>query len=516
MGERRYMYSQVMSGTILGIQGVMIQVETDCSDGLPGFHLVGCLSNEIRESGERIRTAIRNAGYTLPAKKVVVNLSPADMKKSGSGFDLPIAIGILVSLGCIPPACIQAMVIIGELGLDGRILPVTGVLPIADAAKEAGYSVMVVPKENQEEASYVEGLQIVSATTLQELVSQLVSGTQNIVPNKHEAKEIQTEAMADFGELKGLPVLRRAMEIAASGMHNLLMAGPPGSGKTLAAKCLAGILPKLTTGEQMELTKIYSVRGLLPQTGGLIRNRPFRSPHHTITTSSLLGGGSVPKPGELSLAHTGVLFLDELPEFSRNTIEALRQPLEDGSVTIGRLQATCQFPARIMLVAAMNLCPCGSYPNRNRCHCTPYQIQNYQNRVSRAILDRIDIWVGVSPISYRELTQAEEWETSASIRKRVTRVHQLQQERYRQHTFQFNAQLNQRGIEEYCRLTEAGTEFLREIYEGQQLSNRSYYRILKVARTIADMEGSEAIEVWHLQEAAAYRFMETERGEVCG
>lgn len=510
------MYSQVISGTIFGIQGVLIQVEIDSSDGLPGLHLVGSLSNEIRQSGERIRTAIRNAGYVLPARKIVVNLSPADVRKGGSGFDLPIAIGILISLGHIPQSCVASMVVLGELGLDGRILPVAGVLSVAEAARAAGYTAMIVPKENQTEASYIEELSVFGVSSLQELTERLLAGTLLAAERGEVSEEAEQEYEADFRELKGLPVLRRAMEIAASGMHNLLMTGPPGGGKTMAAKCLAGILPELTAEECMELTKIYSVRGMLPQTGGFIRNRPFRSPHHTITTSSLLGGGSIPKPGELSLAHTGVLFLDELPEFSRNTIEALRQPLEEGEVTIGRVQATCKFPARIMLVAAMNPCPCGCYPNRNRCHCTPYQIQNYQSRISRAILDRIDLCIGVLPISYQELVKPGSWESSAAIRKRVSQVHQLQKERYRGHSFQFNSQLNAGGIEAYCSLNKTGRSFLQEIYEGQNLSNRTYYRILRVARTIADMEGAEEIQQKHLQEAAAYRLPEQEGGRYYG
>lgn len=506
--ERNSMYSHVMSGTIFGIQGLMIQVEADVSDGLPGFHLVGCLSNEIRESGERIRTAMRNSGWYLPPKRIVVNLSPADVRKAGSGFDLPIAIATLVSMGAIPQERIEKMVFIGELGLNGAILPVNGVLSVADCAAKSGYQYLFVSKENQAEAAMIPQLKVIGVENLAETVELL--GNEERLENAifyppQEDMEHGQETTCDFRDLKGQPMVRRAMEIAASGMHNLLMTGPPGAGKTMAAKCLTGILPDLSFEERMELTKIYSVKGLLAKQEGLIYKRPFRSPHHTITASSLIGGGLIPKPGEISLAHNGVLFLDELPEFSKSVIEVLRQPLEDKKIRINRLNHTYEFPANVMLVGAMNPCPCGCYPDRNRCHCSMLQIQNYQGKISRAMLDRMDLHLTLQPVSYGEMMQEADGEDSASIRRRVEAVHKLQQERYRGLGIRFNSQLTVEGMKAYCRLGKEEQDFMKEIFEQKKLSGRAYHRILKLARTIADMDNKERIELPHLMEAVAFR-----------
>lgn len=511
------MYSYVTSGTIFGIQGVLIQVEADASDGLPGFHMVGYLSNEVRESGERIRTAMRNSGFYLPPKRMVVNLSPADIRKGGSGFDLPIAVATLISMGYIPQGQVEDMVFLGELGLNGSILPVNGVLPIADCVAKAGYHILVVPKANSREAAFIKTLKIIGVETLMEL-TELLNHKEQMEEcfYSDEAEHEESEAVVpyDFQDLKGQPVVRRAMEIAASGMHNLLMTGPPGAGKTLAAKCLTGILPNLSFEESMELTKIYSVKGMLSAGSGMLRNRPFRAPHHTITTASLIGGGAIPKPGEVSLAHNGVLFLDELPEFSKNAIEVLRQPLEDGKVLIGRLNTTYEFPANVMLVGAMNPCPCGCYPDRSRCNCSLHQIQQYQGRISRAILDRIDLHLTVQPVSYMEMTQTIPREDSKTIRKRVCQVHRIQQERYRNMTVRFNSQLTQEGVKQFCGLTTEGEIFMKEVYEKKQLSGRAYYKLLKLARTIADMEEAEQIQLPHLMEAVTYHF--TEQRELAG
>lgn len=508
------MYSYVTSGTVFGIEGMLIQVETDVSDGLPALHLVGSLSGGIRESGERIRTAMRNSGFRLPPKRIVVNLSPADVRKDGSGYDLPIAVAILISMGFLSQEQVRETVFLGELCLDGTVMPVRGVLSVADHAKKSGFHTLVVAYDNRQEASLVSGLQVIGIRSLTELVTLLQEpdrlrsyvGADRV---EHAAESMPEEhAPHDFRDLHGQPILRRAMEIAASGMHNLLMSGPPGAGKTLAAKCLTGILPPLSFEECMELTKIYSVRGMLPDGHRMITARPFRSPHHSASMAALIGGGLAPKPGEISLAHNGVLFLDELPEFSRTVIDALRQPLEDGSVTLSRLQATYRFPARIMLVGAMNPCPCGAYPDRNRCHCTLHQIQTYQNHVSRALLDRMDLHVTVRPPSFRDIKQNTVWEASDAIRERVVQSHRIQTLRYRNRGIRYNAQLPVDGIREFCQLGSDGEDFMQELYEQEAFSARGYHRVLKLARTIADMEASERISFSHLKEAVSYRLLD--------
>lgn len=509
------MYSSVTSGTILGIQGVLIQVEADVSDGLPGFHMVGYLSGEIRESSERIRTAMRNSGFYFPPKRVVVNLSPADIRKAGSGFDVPIAVAMLISMGYLPQSKTEHMLFLGELGLNGAILPLDGVLSIADCAKKSGYQTIVVPYDNVEEAAFIQNLEVIGVTSLAELIEQLNSdGIRKgaVISTESGGMGQQELPEVDFKELKGQPVVRRAMEIAASGMHNLLMIGPPGAGKTLAAKCLTGILPDLTTEESMMLTKIYSVKGLLKKHSGLITKRPFRSPHHTITSASLIGGGVFPVPGEVTLAHHGVLFLDELPEFSRNAIEVLRQPLEDGHVLVSRLNASYDFPAEFMLVGSMNPCPCGCYPDRSRCNCSLQQIRRYQGKISRAVLDRMDIQLRLQPVAYRELVREGTEEDSATIRKRVCRMHELQRQRYHSQNYSYNSQLDQEGIRRYCPLTKEEEHFMQSIYEKHGLSGRGYHRLLKLARTIADIDGEEQIQMKHLAEAAAYRMSEPEPG----
>lgn len=499
------MYSSVTSGTISGIQGLMIHVEADVSDGLPNFQMVGYLANEIRESGERIRTAIRNAGFELYPKRVVINLSPADVRKGGSGFDLPIAIAMLVSYGYLSQKSIEGAVFLGELGLDGSILPVNGVLSVADCARQSGFHKMFLAEENRQEGAMVHDLQVYGVKHLKQLV-EVLQDDRLIVPEPGEeiCEEHETESW-DFRNLKGQLLARRALEIAASGMHNVLMSGPPGAGKTMAARCLTGILPPLEFEESMELTKIYSVRGMLGDRKEIIRQRPFRAPHHTITTTALIGGGVIPKPGEVSLAHNGVLFLDELPEFGKGTIEAMRQPLEEKCVVIGRLNAAYRFPANIMLVGAMNPCPCGCYPDRNKCNCTVNQIRTYQGKISRAMLDRMDILMQLQPVSFEAMNDKAVCEDSRTIRNRVERVHQRQRERYAEEGIRFNSQLSPEQLQIFCRLTSEEEAFMKQVFEQKQLSGRGYHRLLRVARTIADMEDSEELRLEHLQEAVAYR-----------
>lgn len=504
------MYSSVMSGTIFGIQGVLIQVEADLSDGLPGFHMVGYLSGEVRESSERIRTAIRNSGYELPPKRVVINLSPADIRKNGAGFDLPIAVAMLISMGVIPEAYTREILFLGELGLNGAILPMNGVLAIVDEAVKHGCRMVVVSRENAKEAALIPDIHVIGADSLDELVKLLNKNIREMLTEEKNPEQLrETEDVplpeVDFKDFKGQPLVRRAMEIAASGMHNLLMTGPPGAGKTMAAKCLTGILPELTLEESMEITKIYSIRGLFDSTKGLIRCRPFRAPHHTITSTSLIGGGIFPVPGEITLAHHGVLFLDELPEFNKNVIEVLRQPLEEGHVVVNRLQASYEFPADVMLVAAMNPCPCGCYPDRKRCNCSFQQIRNYQGKISRAMIDRMDLMLRIQPAGYTDILSEEKEEDSLSIRKRIVSLHTLQKKRYQNYGYLFNSQLDMEGIHKYCFLNRESKDYMQSIFETHDLSARGYHRLLKLARTIADMDHSDHIEIRHLSEAVAYR-----------
>ncbi len=505
------MYSYITSGTIFGIEGRLIRVEADVSDGLPGYYMVGCLSETVRESNHRIRTALRNTGFVMPPKKIVVNLSPADLHKNGSGFDLPIAVAVLVAIGVLKQSFFDGILVVGELGLNGDILPIKGILPICDQARSEGFHTIILPKENCKEAKLLPDVRVVGAGNLKELVEICKDRTaldsyayvENALPAGEEVKP-----EADFADLKGQPMIRRAMEVAVAGMHNLLMTGPPGAGKTMAAKCLVGIMPDLTFEEQIELTKIYSVKGLLMEEGGVIKHRPFRAPHHTISSVALIGGGATVKPGEISLAHHGVLFLDELPEFGRNVIEVLRQPLEDGKVTIGRAKLSYVFPADFMLVAAMNPCPCGCYPDRNKCRCTDLQIQKYQSRISRAILDRMDLSLQIRPLSYEEITSEKKEECSAAIKERIEKVREIQRERYRNEGIMFNSQLSPKGIETYCGLDPKGQDFVRNVFQSNQISARAYHRLLRLSRTIADLDGSDTIRQEHLCEAAAYRFMD--------
>lgn len=506
------MYSTVLSASIQGVEVKSIHVEADISNGLPVFHMVGYLSSEVKEAGERVRTAIRNTGFSFPAKKIVINLSPANVRKRGASFDLPIAVSILLSLGCVKAEQVKQMMVIGELGLDGRVKKVPGILPVVMEAKRIGCSVCVVPKGNTYEARIIEGIQIWGVETLKELCDCLASGKGPVHTEQPEdsVKEWETASSLDFSDIRGQGLMKRAAEIAVAGKHNLLLIGPPGAGKTMIARRIPTIFPELSEAERIDITKIYSILGLTDEAHPLVKTPPFRSPHHTTTRAALIGGGVIPGPGEISMANHGVLFLDELPEFSRQVLEVLRQPLEERMIRITRRSGSYLFPADFMLVAAMNPCRCGYYPDLGKCTCTPFQVQEYQSRVSKPFLDRIDLCVEAAKIEYDELYQEKEEETSAAIRERVCKARRRQYERYGEK--KTNAQLAASEVEVYCALDKEEKRFMKQIYSSLSLTVRTYHKVLKVARTIADLGASENIGLEHLREAVAYRTMGERKG----
>ena len=506
------MLALVKSLTLAGMEAAKIQVEVDVSSGLPSFDLVGLPDTAVRESKERVRTAIKNSGFEFPAKRITVNLAPADLKKEGPGFDLPIAVGILACTGQLNSDLWQDCFFIGELSLKGDLRSIPGALSMAwHLAQSNRGEQLIVPIDNGHEAGLIKNAKIVAVSDLRELVSFL-NGELTIEPLTVNPEDFFLRAKpngAEFDMIRGQGGVKRGLEIAAAGGHNVLLMGPPGAGKTLLARSLTSILPPLGLQEALEVSRIYSVAGLLTREHPLIVERPFRTPHHTASTASVIGGGRTPKPGELSLATHGILFLDELLEFRRDVLEALRQPLEDRRITVTRVQASYDYPADFMLVATANPCPCGYYGDREReCNCTPYQIQKYRNKLSGPLLDRIDLQMEVPRLSLEELQAEDNGEDAQAVRERVTVARRRPTERLRSHVLYCNAQIKGPMVQEFCPVNEEGTKLLHRAFAQLGLSMRAHHRLIKIARTIADLEGSELITGSHIAEALQYRFLD--------
>ena len=511
------MLAKILSSAVAGIEAFPVEVEVDITSGLPSFTTVGLPETAVRESKERVKSAIGNSGYNFPTDRITVNLAPANIKKEGTGFDLPMALGILAATGVISQRVVSQYLILGELSLDGRVKPVNGSLPMALAARDAGYHGIIVPQDNRKEAAVVRQIAVYPAKTLTHVV-EFLRGLTPIHPETTDLEKIfkaDGSRDVDFSEVRGQEHVKRALEVAAAGGHNLMMIGPPGSGKTMLARRISTILPPVTLDEAIETTKIYSVIGMLPREQALITSRPFRAPHHTISDAGLIGGGHIPRPGEVSLAHNGVLFLDEMPEYKRHVLEVLRQPLEDLRVTISRAASTITYPSSFMLIAAMNPCPCGFLSDiKHRCRCTHYQIQRYRSRLSGPLLDRIDIHVEVPAVPHKDLLTKARGESSARIRNRVSAARVLQAERFQKSDIHCNAKMSSRQIRTHCRIDAPTTRFLQNAIEKLALSARAYNRVLKISRTIADLSGDEGILLDHVTEAIQYRNLD--RGKSAG
>ena len=503
------MFTDTLSATIQGINALIVHVETDIANGLPTFNIVGSAGTEVKEARDRVRSALKNNGINIPPSRVTINLSPGGLRKDSTAFDLPICIGMLTAMEYLPEESTEGILFLGEIGLNGEIRPVRGVLPVVMAAKAEDVKECIVPTDNASEGSIVPGITVRGASDLKSVVEYLISKDDSFLPATHTDPEGHFNENAgvipDFDEVRGQERAKRAAVISAAGFHSLLMTGPPGAGKSMIARRIPGILPPLTLPESLELTSIYSVAGKMPKGKPLICSRTFQSPHHTISSQALVGGGQLPMPGIISLSHRSVLFLDELPEFGRDAIESLRQPLEEKSIQISRLRYTVEYPADFLLICAMNPCPCGYFPDRNRCRCSENEINRYLGKISGPILDRIDLCTELKSVEIQDMTGEKSGLKSSDMSEMVMKARDMQEKRYKGTGYRFNSELKADDLDEICRLGKKESQLMEKLYKEFSLSARSYHRILRVSRTIADIEGSDHITTKHLLEAASFR-----------